>query len=410
MPARRSAASSAAMAAWMRRRSAGPMSSYSVVANDRVGELVAPVAASGQQPRLDEAVERPGHRRRPTWPMSRSTSAEVAEREPTEDGHAPWPARRRRRCPTNSRRSSAVDGRRPTAGASATRRARPSVDDDGAAVDERLRRLAGEERVAAGWPRTPRRSARRRARADDGRRPSAWVSCRSSGSRSTTAPRPSNAICSTSRSRSVAPPPGSQRDDREHGHVGEPDEQAAERQGVAVGDVEVLEHQHRRSPVRQPPGRARRRRRTRQTDARHRRLRRRFGRSSARSASVRSATVPSGAAGRGGRGTRRRGCRGRGRRPGPTTTGYPSSRRPGWPARRRAATCRCRPRPGRAGPRSAAPRRRLSCSRATARSSSRPTSGGVSHCRRHAPAPECDGCVGGPPLRRPGASTMRADG
>jgi hypothetical protein len=63
-------------------------------AHDRVGELVAAIGRVGQQPRLDQAVERPGH-----LVLRHARKAlgqpEVAEGEPPEDGGDTLPLSRR---------------------------------------------------------------------------------------------------------------------------------------------------------------------------------------------------------------------------------------------------------------------------------------------------------------------------
>ena len=248
-----------------------------------------------------------------------------------------------------------MTGAGPTAGASATSRARPSSIDDGAAVGERLRRLAGEERVAAGWREHRVGQAGRRASApstaatrclglvaverlevdhraaaverhlldqplevggapDPGRSVTTVSTARRRAGRAAP-PEPSDSRSATWRSSSTsttgprARPPGEPDGGGEHGR------QIARRRRY------VLQSLDRRSQRVGVGGDGR------------------VGHQ----------------AGERGRGTRRTGCRGRGRRPArPAPCGRAA--RPGRPARRRAATCRCRPRPGPGAPRACPPR------------------------------------------------------
>jgi hypothetical protein len=170
----------------------------------------------------------------------------MAEREPAEDGHQlgqlhvggsaqEQPPQERGRWSQAHHRSAGDE-----AGTIA-------VDDDRAAVDERLRHLANEEGVAPAGVDHGVGQLRVRSRTDD------------AGGQSL-ALRPVEGLEVDDRAPAVErhplpqpvelsrAGPGSQGGDGEDGEVGEADEQRRQRQRFAVGGVEVFEHHHHRCP------------------------------------------------------------------------------------------------------------------------------------------------------------------
>src|ERR687898_921657 len=234
-PARRSAASSVAIAAWMRRRSAGPMSSYSVVRTIECVNSKPPSAALARSPAFGP---------QPGEPLGQS---EVAQREPAEDGHhlrqLDVGGGAQEQPPQDRRRRTQVHGRCTGDEPGAT-----AVDDDGAPVDERLRHLADEEGVApAGVDHGVGHLIVERYADDGGRQRPGLLPVE--GLEVDDGPPAVEGHPLAEPVELGGAVAESQSGDGEDREVGEADEQCRQRQRLAVGDVEVLEHQHDRSVV-----------------------------------------------------------------------------------------------------------------------------------------------------------------
>ena len=220
------------------------------VAQDRVGELVAPTGGVRQQARRDQPVERLGHTVG-RQPGEAPRQAEVVQREAPEHGHhlgqleigggAEHEPPQQHGRPRQLRRRSA--GHEPGP---------PVRDRHGAAVHQRLRHLAGEEGVAPAGPDHRVRQPVVELGPDHrgGERPGVGpVEGLEIDDRPPTLERHPLAELLELR----GAPAGPQGHHGEDGQAGEPDQQRGQSQRLAVGHVDVLEDEDQRSPVRQGP-------------------------------------------------------------------------------------------------------------------------------------------------------------